>query len=506
LRRKRSKAKRFFAAFLVIILLIILIFLAGFGIYKLSSWIMTFFKPPVENEALYKSPAYEEILYSRGKDGIWIADSVGKNIRQVTTNEDYAPSWNEDGTAFYFLRKNNDNTVNLLKFDYSNMKLESNPIQTFSHLLFPGIQNCFIKISEDCTKIAVSSFDWGINLIEVKTRKIISNSFNDSWKYFDIYSRNSKYFLFSEYDPYNLNFISGIEKRTQHSVLYFAKTDLLDIKNIDSSTQEFKGYSFSRNSYTFAYSKEGSIFYVDSIETIKPLKITDGVYPAIKPSGKSKYSIQKPFWVKFGFINTTGLINFESFGKKFILAATPHEICSIDIPLKRVSFVIDNKTKGTYLGWKLIDFKLADINNNNEKELIASWWAGGDSNGAERISIFKLEKDSRLTEIFYSADKFKNRIEIIDLDANGLNDLLNVYNDFQASEDSAMNALIWEDVYTWSGNKYVYSNKNYRNVYLELADTYRSFLEKAYDSPDKYGKGLQIIRNLLDRVEKLISK
>jgi len=281
---------------------------------------------------------------------------------------------------------------------------------------------------------------------------------------------------------------------------------LLELTKIDTSSGKFNGYTFSKNSYTFAYSKEGSIYYVDSIENMKPIKISDGIYPAIKPSNKNKYQIQKPFWAKFNFTNVSGLIFHEDFGKKYIIAGTSHEICSIDIPSKKVNFVIDSKTKSSYLGWKLVDFNLSDINNNNQKELLASWWAGGDNIGAERISIFKLEKSGKLIEIFYSANKFKNRIEIIDLDSNGIKELVNAYNDFQSSEGSAMNTLIWEDVYTWSGDKYIFNNKNYRNLYLELAETYRSFLEKAYDNPDLYGRGLQIIRELLEKVEVLISK
>lgn len=504
--KKKIKIKKRLAVVIAALIIICIVSLLGFGIYKLGVYVFSLFKPQQEDETMYKSPAYEEILFSREDQGIWIIDSVGKNLRQLTSGDDYAPSWNEDGSSFYFLRRNPDESVSLMKFNYTESKLEPNQLQTFSYITIPNIQNSFIKISESGDKIAISSFDWGISLIDVKTGKVISNSFSDAWKYYDIFSRNSKFFLFSEYYPYDYNFIKGIDKRAKRSVLNFATTDLLEIQEVASSENQFKGYSFSKNSYTFSYSKDGAIMYVESINEIKPTKLTDGFYPSIRPQPKYKYKIMEPFWKNVDFTNVTGRIDYEAYGKKFILIATPHEIANIDVPLKKISFCKDKETNSTYLGWKLIDFALIDINNDKMSELLTSFWGGGENISAERISIFKTEKNGSFKEIFLSKNKPLNRIEIIDLNGDGLSEILNVYNDMVHFGNSLMNSLIWEDVYSWINGKYELSNNDYKNIYLELAESYRAFLKNALSNPDKFGKDLYIIKELLRRAETILNE
>jgi len=503
--KRKIKFKKRVALIIATLIVCCIALLLGFGIYKLGSFVFSLFKPAVEDETLYKSPAYEEIAFSRGKDGIWIIDSVGKNLRQVTTGDDYAPSWNEDGSILYLLRKNQDGNIDLMKFNYKELKLEPDPVKTFSYLSIPNIQDSFIKVSADESKIVISSFDWGISILDVKSGKVVSNSFSEAWKYFDIFSRNSKFFLFSEYYPYDYSFIGGIEKRKPKSTLNFATVDLLQIREIDSSSNQFKGCSFSKNSYTFAYSKDGAIMYVDSIENIKPIKLTDGFYPSIRPQIKKKYRISEPFWRDFDFTNLTGFIQYEAYGKRFIAAATPHEIANIDIPSKKVVFFRDKKTNSSYLGWKLIDFSLLDINKDNDLELLASFWGGGENISAERISIFKIERDGKRKEIFITQGKPMNRIEIIDLNGDGTNEILNVYNDLVLYGNSLMNSLIWEDVYSWEGNEFKLNNKAYKNVYLELAESYKAFLRNALENPDKYGKELYIIKELLKRAETILN-
>lgn len=502
---RKIKVKKRTALLIATIVICLLAILLGYGIYKLGNFVFGLFRQPVEDETLYKSPAYEEIAFSKEKDGIWIIDSVGKNLRQVTSGDDYAPSWSEDGSILFFLRRNNDGNISLMQYNYKEVKLEPNPIGTFSYLTIPNIKNSFIRISGDGSKIAISSFDWGISLIDVKSGKIISNSFGEAWKYYDIFSRNSKYFLFCEYYPYDYTFISGIEKRASKSTLNLATVDLLQIKEIDSSTNQFKGYSFSENSYTFTYSKDGAIMYVDSIENIKPVKLTDGFYPSVRPQAKKKYVISEPFWKNFDLTNLTGFIQYEAYGKRFIVAATPHEIANIDIPSKKVIFFNDKKTKKTYLGWKLIDFSLLNIDNDNNLELLASFWGGGENISAERISIFKIEGDGKIKEIFLSQGKPMNRVEIIDLDGDGKNEVINVYNDLVLYGNNLMNSLIWEDVYSWKSNELILNNKAYKNVYLELSESYKAFLKNALENPDKYGKELYIVRELLKRVELILS-
>lgn len=504
--KKKRKIKKRLAVIIATLITICIISLLVFSIYKLGSYVFSLFKPQQEDETLYKSPVYEEIIFSRGKNGIWIIDSVGKNLRQLTSGDDYAPSWNEDGSAFYFLRRNPDGSISLMKFNYADSKLEPNQLQTFSYITIPNVENSFIKISESGDKIAISSFDWGISLVDVKTGKVVSNSFSDTWKYYDIFSRNSKFFLFSEYYPYDYNFIKGIDKREKRSVLNLATTDLLEIQEIASSESQFKGYSFSKNSYTFSYSKDGAIMYVDSIDDLKPIKLTDGFYPSIRPQPKYKYKIMEPFWKKFDFTNVTGRIEYEAYGKKFILIATPHEIANIDVPSKKISFFKDKETNSTYLGWKLIDFALIDINNDKMGELLTSFWGGGENTSAERISIFKTEKDGSLKEIFLSKNKPLNRLEIIDLNGDGLSEVLNVYNDMVHFGNNLMNSLIWEDVYSWINGKYELSNNAYKNIYLELAESYKAFLKNALSNPDKFGKELYVIKELLRRAEVILNE
>ena len=214
----------------------------------------------------------------------------------------------------------------------------------------------------------------------------------------------------------------------------------------------------------------------------------------------------EPFWKNVDFTNVTGRIDYEAYGKKFILIATPHEIANIDVPLKKISFCKDKETNSTYLGWKLIDFALIDINNDKMSELLTSFWGGGENISAERISIFKTEKNGSFKEIFFSKNKPLNRIEIIDLNGDGLSEILNVYNDMVHFGNSLMNSLIWEDVYSWINGKYELSNNDYKNIYLELAESYRAFLKNALSNPDKFGKDLYIIKELLRRAETILNE
>ena len=139
-------------------------------------------------------------------------------------------------------------------------------------------------------------------------------------------------------------------------------------------------------------------------------------------------------------------------------------------------------------------------------ELLTSFWGGGENTSAERISIFKTEKDGSLKEIFLSKNKPLNRIEIIDLNGDGLSEVLNVYNDMVHFGNNLMNSLIWEDVYSWINGKYELRNKDYKNIYLELAESYKAFLKNALSNPDKFGKELYVIKELLRRAEVILNE
>jgi hypothetical protein len=69
-----------------------------------------------------------------------------------------------------------------------------------------------------------------------------------------------------------------------------------------------------------------------------------------------------------------------------------------------------------------------------------------------------------------------------------------------------LDALIWTDVYTWDGTSYQLSNERFVHVYLELVETYRSFLAQALRDPDSYGSGLVFIRQLLQQANAILDQ
>ena len=262
------------------------------------------------------------------------------------------------------------------------------------------------------------------------------------------------------------------------------------------------------NGYTFAYSKNTQIYYVDSIQQIKPVLVTEGIQPAIRPEvDPKKYRLLKPFWADFDITNLVGMLSWSQDEKEYLVWATPNYLSFIDLNKQLIQHYTEGKKKERYLGWKLMDFYLSDINSNQKKELLTSWWPGGSGKGAERISFFSLDTASnKIKEVFRSQDKFRNTIQIADLNGDGIKDVLNMYSDVSGDGNAALDALIWTDVYTWDGAGYQLSNERFVHVYLELVESYRSFLAQALRDPDSYGNGLFLIRQLLQKANAILDQ
>ncbi len=508
-RKRKKRIRKIIARFVALLIVLGLIGAAFFGLYRLVVHVFFDRVPPQEDETLFLSPPSEEILFVRPEEGIFIAqDTQGRTIQQLTNANDFAPSWKLDGSGFYFLRKTPASELHLMFYDYLQGQLSESSIQTFSPLEIPNPKNDRIKISPDGSLIAVSSYDWGLQVLEVSSKKVLSRSFEQCWEYWDIMSRNSKFCLLTT-RPHSqpLQLVRGSGASNKDHVLYFATIDLRNLQYVDSSSQPFQGMSFSRNGYTFAYAKEGYIHYVDTIQAIEPKVITDGIQPAIRHvSDPRKYRLIRPFWADFEVSNLVDLLEWEEAGKTFLVLGTPGFLALADLNEQKVWHFSENRRKDQRLGWKMIDFFLSDINNNGRKELLASWWPGGNSEGAERISIFSLDPaNSKMIEIFRTQRKFSNTLQITDLNENGINDLLNMYSDVSGEGNMALDALIWTDVYTWDGSKYQLNNERFPHVYLELAESYRAFLIKAIRNPDHYGSDLFLIRDLLERANAILA-
>ena len=170
-------------------------------------------------------------------------------------------------------------------YDYKNGQLSESSLATFTMMELPNPEGDMIKIAPDGKSIAVSSYDWGVQLIEVATHKVVSRSFKEIWDFWGFMSRNSKFCLLTiRPHPKPLQLVSGAGAFSTKNSLWLCETDLRSTKLIDESDQSFQGVSFSMNGYTFAYAKNGQIFYVDSIQQIKPALVSDGIQPAIRPA------------------------------------------------------------------------------------------------------------------------------------------------------------------------------------------------------------------------------
>lgn len=515
MKRGRSRIIRRVIVYIILLLFFgSIIFGLGFGIYKITSLFGP--HPYEEDEKKILSVPNEEIVFKKGTEGLYLYETGSKKLQKLTDGDDFAPSWNNEGTGFYFLRRMKDGNLHLFFLDLANKTvLESQDVQPLTILEIPNIDRDIVKIAPDGSKIAVSSYDWGTQVVDLKKRGINSDikerdmkAYAMSWNFFDHFSRNSKYFLFTVTNPYKEQFILGTVVRKPGSTLYLAQTDLAWKQAIDFSEKDhFLGYTFSSNGYSFAYSKGETLYYVDSMQEIKPEAIATGSFPSIKPNqSKSKYVIRKPFWVDFDFSNLAGFLQTEAYGKKFVIAATPHFMASLDLADKKVH-IYTEKTLGSktiYLGWKLIDFLEEDLHGDRNKEVLASWWAGGASIGAEKIAIFNLSSNGTLKKMFETKNRDKNKMEITDLNGDGQKEVLNVYLDFSGSDNSALEGLYWKDIYVWKNNRLIMDNKNFKDVYTELISKYQIFLANAIKNPDQYGNNLYMIQRLLQQAREIV--
>lgn len=514
-RGKSRIIRRLIVYCIVFILLGSILFGIGYGAIKLFKSIFGS-HPLVEDENMIISVPNEEILFKKGSEGLFIYETVSKKLQKMTEGNDFAPSWNKDGSGFYFLRKMTDGNLHLFFLDLNNKTVvETEGVQPLTILEIPNIERDIIKISPDGTKVAVSSYDWGIQLIDLYKRGVNSDikerdmkAYEKCWDLFDHFSRNSKYFLFSVTDPYAKQFITGTSVRKPGSTLFLAQTDLNWKVAIDFSEKDrFLGYSFSQNAYSFAYSKGETLYYVDSLKTPKPEPVAVGSFPAIRPVNQlKKYIISKPFWVSFDFTNLAGFISTEAFGKKFVIAGTPHYLASIDLADKRVKIYSEKSfgSQSIYLGWKLIDFLEEDLNNDREKEILASWWAGGSAIGAEKVAIFKLTAKGTLSKLFETLNRDKNYLQISDLNGDGQKEVFNLYLDNGGSDNTALEGLYWKDIYSWKENELVMDNLKYPDVYAELITKYQTFLTNAIKNPDQYGNNLYMIQRLLKQAREIV--
>jgi hypothetical protein len=508
--RKRKKSiQRLIVRVIAMVLFLSILFGLGFGLFRFGVWIFTGRTPAQEDETLFLSPPNEEILFVKPQGGIFITDPHGRSIRQLTNANDLSPSWKRDGDGFYFLRQNPSRELHLMYYDYIRGQLSESAIQTFTMIEIPNPEGDTIKISPDGSHIAVSSYDWGIQIIEVASKKIVSRSFHDCWEYWGMISRNSKFSLITV-RPHQraLSFIEGVEKTATKPSLWLIQTDLKSKQLIDSSEEAFQGYSFSLNGYTFAYAKENQMYYVDSIQKIEPIRVTDGITPAIRPSGDAKkYRLIKPFWADFDASNLVDMLQWGTQRNDYMVWGTPNNLALLDLDKQSLHYYVEGRKKDRYLGWKMMDFFLADINDNHQKQLLTSWWQGGNHQGAERISIFTIKSsEEKLNEVFRSQNKYHNRIQISDLNGDGIKDLLNMYSDVSGEGNPALDALIWSDVYTWDGAQYRLNNEQFVHMYRELIETYQSFLARALRDPDAYGSGLYLIRELMQKAQAIIEQ
>jgi hypothetical protein len=496
---------------------IVVLALLGWGVYEGIAWGIHKIiesRYTVEDETLYKSPpASEEIAFRRNGEGLYIIQSSSSSTSQkavaITNGDDYCPSWDTYGKGLYFIRKTTTNQLHVMYYNRDENLLMPNPLQTFSELDIPNIENTFIRISHDGKYVITSSYDWGINVWNIQTGKKEKDfPMQSVYNYLQIFSRNNKFFLFTATNLYDKQFIVGVEQPKPFSTLYFATSTFEMTTPIDSSTEAFQGYSFSFNGYTFAYAKDNQIYYVDSIETLTPIALTEGSYPSIRPTltekKRKEYRWHPPYWYNLDVTNIAGFIPLTD--QQLLLIATPHELGTIQLQQKTLYIHAETvqNHQNTYLGWKLIDFLYQDVNYDTKPELLVSWWSGGIEVGAERISFFEVDRNGKLKEQFRSQHGQKNIVQFKDLDGDGTNELVNIYLDAHQDAGSNLENLYWEDILVWDGTTWIISNQRFSEQYSKLKETYEVFLVDAIKKPDDYGESLYLIQDLLEKVNSLL--
>ncbi len=509
--RKKRKILRKILGWFVLLCLVAAV---GSILFFSVRWVLLLIQTPSvlqEDETKYISPPSDEEILFRGTDGsIHLFHTGTKQDLRLTEGADYAPSWDTEGEGFYFLRKIDADTFTVYYYSLSDQiekLLSTQEIYTAYDL--PDPDNTWIRFSPNGNKIILSSMELGLQMIDRKKTgadsflKRKSVTLSKVWSELGIVSRNDRFCLLSVHRKKNTSYIQGLTSKIPLvNQLYMVRTDFSKTDLIDQSDTPFHGYSFSLNGYTFAYSKNQQIFYVDSIQSIQPGIIASGTFPTIKPT--QRYANKAPRWADFNLINAAVIQRLPAPFDEYWLFANGQSLATYRADKQLLSLYKDRtKSHTTVLGYQLVDCFLEDINQDNKPDLLCSWQSHEKALGAERLSQFSITRQGTLKEIFRSEKKLRNSWKWEDLNQDGSQEVLNLYVDWEGEEDSMLENLTWIDVYQVKADRWVLSNQIFPSFYNQQAEKYRTFLTNAIKNPSLYGKLITTLEDWIMESEEI---
>ena len=509
--RKKRKILRKILGWFVLLCLVIAV---GSILFFSVRWALHLIQTPSvlqEDETKYISPPSNEEVLFRGTDGkIHLFQTGTKQDLTLTEGTDYAPSWDTEGEGFFFLRKIDADTFTVYYYSLSEQVeklLSTQEIYTAYDL--PDPDNTWIRFSPDGTKIILSSMDLGLQMIDrektgtdtfLKRKPVALSSV---WSELGIVSRNDRFCLLSLHRKMNTSYIQGFSSKVPMvNQLYVVRTDFSETDLIDQSDTLFHGYSFSLNGYTFAYSKNQQIFYVDSIQTIQPRIIASGTFPSIKPT--QRYATTVPKWASFNLMNAAVIQRLPAPFDGCFLFANNQSLATYRTD-KQILILYKDRTKPhtSLLGYQLVDCFLEDINQDDIPEILCSWQNHEKALGAERISQFSITRQGTLKEIFRSEKKLRNSWKWEDLNQDDNKEVLNLYIDWEGEDVSMLENLTWIDIYQVKANRWILNNEAYPSFYDQLAEKYRTFLNNAIKNPSLYGKLITTLEDWITKSEEI---
>jgi len=246
-RKQRRILRKLFGWFL----LFVLVFCIGLALFfSIKGLLKLFQSTPIlkEEENLHLSPpSNEDILYIGLDCKIHLYQTGMKQDHVLTKGTDFAPSWDKDGSGFYFLRKLESDTFAVYYYSLADQMekiLSMQEIYTAYDL--PDPDHTWISFSPDGRRIIQSSMEFGIQMID--REKTASETFlkrktvslRTVWSDLGLNSRNDRFCLLSSHRKKNASYIQGIASSLPVvNQLFLAQADLVDIRLVDQSETPF---------------------------------------------------------------------------------------------------------------------------------------------------------------------------------------------------------------------------------------------------------------------------
>ena len=228
--------------------------------------------------------------------------------------------------------------------------------------------------------------------------------------------------------------------------------------------------------------------------------LIEGTFPSIKP--ETRYGTLPPKWTDFNLINAVLIQPLPSPYHQSYLLANDHSLAIYQIDKQRLYPYHDRgKLKSSLLGYQLTDILITEVTGDENPDILCSWQSHEKALGAERLSHFTLTQEGRLKEVFRSSGQMRNSWKWVDLNQDGVLEVLDLSIDREGEDASMLENLAWADVYQVSSSGWKRCNDLFPSYYQGWVDKYKDFLSNAIKNPSQYGKWISVLENWIHQAE-----